>query len=213
MPRSFGPYGTPDGLDSIQAPCPLPPLQPKTKKLRERFTESQDKLIVAEVGDQRFPNWNEIAAKIPGKSARQVRERYQHYLNPVISQEPYTPEEDELICRLYFEYGPNWAKMADVFQGRRTNNSIKNRWNNHLRGSVSSPPTTTASRRPHPLPLTVPVFGALPEPADQSDDFFEPTDYRNEGEDWETYFDGSSSNLDDFERGNFCGDGGFEMGW
>lgn len=210
MPRSFGAYGTPDGLDSIQAACPLPSLQPKRKQPRQRFTDSQDELIVAEVGGQRFPNWNEIAAKIPGKTARQVRERYQHYLNPAISQEPFSREEDDLICQLYNEYGPNWAKMAEVFQGRRTNNSIKNRWNNHLRGNASTPSTAVASPRPLPLPLTVPVFGAVPEPIDQSDDFLEQTDCGNQESDWGNYFE---PGFDDYGCGNFPDDDLVDLGW
>ena len=37
------------------------------------------------------------------------------------------------IISLYLKYGPNWALISRYFDKKRTNNSIKNRWNNHLK--------------------------------------------------------------------------------
>jgi hypothetical protein len=69
---------------------------------------------------------------IPGKTGRQCRERFQHYLHPGLAQAPWTPAEDEMIRRLHTQYGPDWARIAQQFDGCRTNNNIKNRWNHHV---------------------------------------------------------------------------------
>lgn len=173
MPRTLGAFGPGRGPEAIRAmprglPVALPQELQKPKQTRQRFTEEDDQLIVAEVGNNRFPNWSEIAAKIPGKTGRQCRERYQHYLSPNLSQDPWTPEEDDLIRKLYNEYGPNWAKIAESFDGKRSNNNIKNRWNNHLRHSDrklvlpllpvfnSSSPIQPAVQSPVPVPLVKP---------------------------------------------------------
>lgn len=110
---------------------PLAFSSPKQK--RQKFTHEEDEIIINLVGDTQFPNWNEIASHIKGKSGRQCRERFQHYLSPKLSREPWTPQEDQLIRTLYNQYGPNWALIAEHFNGKRTNNNIKNRFNNHIK--------------------------------------------------------------------------------
>lgn len=103
------------------------------KQKRQKFTSEEDDIIIGLVGDEKFPNWNEIATHIKGRTGRQCRERYQHYLSPNLSCEPWTLQEDRIVFKLYKMYGSKWALIAKHFNGRRTNNSIKNRWNNHIR--------------------------------------------------------------------------------
>lgn len=103
------------------------------KQKRQKFTSEEDDIIIQLVGDNKFPNWNEIATHIKGRTGRQCRERYQHYLSPNLSCEPWTLQEDRIIFRLFKMYGSQWALIAQHFNGRRTNNSIKNRWYNHIR--------------------------------------------------------------------------------
>ncbi|KAK8871049.1 hypothetical protein M9Y10_008962 [Tritrichomonas musculus] len=111
----------------------LPQELQKHKQIRQKFTNEEDLLIIKLVGDNQYPNWNEIAKNIPSKSGRQCRERFQNYLSPNLSKEPWTKEEDELIISLYKEFGSSWSLIADYFGGKRTNNNIKNRWNTHLK--------------------------------------------------------------------------------
>ena len=40
---------------------------------------------------------------------------------------PWTREEDQLLMRLYQQYGPKWAQFTKFFKGRSDYN-IKNRW-------------------------------------------------------------------------------------
>ena len=110
----------------------------KPKQPRQKFTKEEDEKLIELVGDKKFPNWNEVAQQMPGKSTRQCRERYNNYLAPGIVQKPWTKEEDELVISLVKKHGSNWALIAQHFAGRRTNNHIKNRWYNHLRNKVCS---------------------------------------------------------------------------
>jgi hypothetical protein len=140
MPRSFGPYGAASGAQNPAAQLFKP------KQTRHHFSPEDDERIVEAVGNQEYPNWNEVAQCVPGKTGRQCRERFQHYLRPNLVQTPWTAAEDELIRKFYGEYGPNWARIAMHFNGQRTNNNIKNRWNNHLARNMTS-------RDPEELPL------------------------------------------------------------
>jgi hypothetical protein len=126
MPRDFhGP---------ISVPFLIHPKRKKTKK----FSPEQDQQIRELVGNQRFPNWALIAEKIEGKTARQCRERYQHYLAPEICPLPWTPEEDELLRELHQEFNNDWANVALRMPGR-TNIAVKNRFRSTLFRKNSHP--------------------------------------------------------------------------
>jgi hypothetical protein len=123
MPRNSGPYGTPAGDSDLFKP----------RQTRQHFTPEDDEEIVRAVGDNKYPDWNAVATRVPGKTGRQCRERFHHYLSPTLTQAPWTPAEDDLVKRLFDDYGPDWARIAVHFAGTRTNHNIKNRWNNHIR--------------------------------------------------------------------------------
>jgi hypothetical protein len=150
MPRNLGPYGAASGTQNPVAQLFKP------KQTRQHFSPADDERIVDAVGDHPYPNWNEIAELVPGKTGRQCRERFQHYLSPNLMQAPWSPDEDDLVRRLYAECGPDWARIAQHFGGRRTNYNIKNRWNNHLSaGRGHAPPA-----RPPDRPARAPPHGA-----------------------------------------------------
>jgi hypothetical protein len=155
MPRNFGPYGASSGSQAPAAQLF------KSKQTRHHFSPEDDERIVEAVGNQEYPNWSEIAQRVPGKTGRQCRERFQHYLSPNLVQAPWTVAEDELIRKLYGEYGPNWARIAMHFNGQRTNNNIKNRWNNHVAKNV--PPRNPGEFPLPDLPRT--EFAISPRPA------------------------------------------------
>jgi hypothetical protein len=103
-----------------------------TKKVKARFSPEQDTIIKKLAEIQPPLSWNQIANYIPGKNGKQCRERYNHFLSPHISHNPWTNEEDFLLSQCYCIYGSNWAKIAMLFPGR-TNQDVKNRWNGHLK--------------------------------------------------------------------------------
>lgn len=96
-------------------------------KSRAKFSEEEDKKIVATVMLQGPKAWRKIAEKLPGRTARQIRERWMNYLCPDVNHSPWTKEEEELILSKVAELGKQWSKIAKFFPGR-TDVTIKNRY-------------------------------------------------------------------------------------
>jgi len=84
-----------------------------------------DKLKAVKPGES--VSWTAIAKAIPGRTAKQCRERYTLSLDPQISRGPWTEAEDECIIRMYAEHGSRWAKMRQEIP-TRTENQIKSRF-------------------------------------------------------------------------------------
>ena len=107
----------------------------KTKTPRH-FTPEEDKLLVTLVaGNTGKTKWSRISAHFPDRTTRQCRERYTLYLSPTLNVEPWTKEEDTKLVKAVNEYGFHWSKMMILFEGR-TQMSIKNRWNTHIKKNV-----------------------------------------------------------------------------
>ena len=92
---------------------------------RSRFTKEEDELLKQLVESQRKPNYSEISKYFQNRTARQCRERYNYYLRPDLINGPWTQEEEELLAKLYEQYGPKWALISQSFDSRSPVN-IKN---------------------------------------------------------------------------------------
>lgn len=87
-------------------------LHPDIKK--GRWTDEEDRILEeAMSGD--FAGWNYVADRIPGRTAKQCRERWHHYLSPHISKEDFTEEDDALLTELFTLHGSRWAIIAKVY--------------------------------------------------------------------------------------------------
>ena len=100
---------------------------PDLTKKRKRFSSEEDMLLKALVDGKRQKSWDQIAREIPGRTARQCRDRYNNYLFKEISGASWKPTEDEIILKMHKEVGPKWSLIAKHLVGRSGNN-VKNRW-------------------------------------------------------------------------------------
>ncbi|RLN50073.1 hypothetical protein BBJ29_000901 [Phytophthora kernoviae] len=77
-------------------------------------------------------NWGDVAAKIPGRTSKQCRERWHNHLDPQIVRGAYTAEEDRLILEAQSRLGNRWSVIASLLPGR-TEDAVKIRWKSHCR--------------------------------------------------------------------------------
>jgi hypothetical protein len=99
----------------------------RPQQAKMKFTAAEDDLIrqvMKTSGDQ---PWATIAEQIPGRTARQVRERWINYLDPTVNTNPWTTEEETLLQNLVNEQGPKWSKMVSQLENR-SDIAIKNHY-------------------------------------------------------------------------------------
>lgn len=117
-------------FDKMTSAMIIPELPAKKEKKipqRKLFSPEEDaflKFLVMQYGTKDF---KKIASFIPGRTPRQVRERYKNYLSPEINNGPWSRDEDALLKAKYEELGPKWSKIAEFFP-HRSDINVKNRW-------------------------------------------------------------------------------------
>jgi Myb-like DNA-binding domain len=70
--------------------------------------------------------WRSISEKIPGRTSKQCRERWVHYLCPDVNRSAFSLVEDSCLMKLFKVHGHHWAKIAQEMPGR-TENQIRYR--------------------------------------------------------------------------------------
>ncbi|OHT04781.1 DNA-binding protein reb1 [Tritrichomonas foetus] len=98
---------------------------PSSKKVK--FTKVEDAKLAALINEYGETDWKIIAEKMAPRTARQCRERWTNYVNPSLSKDPWTKEEDALLLEKHEEYGNRW-KLIEKFFPTRSKNNIKHRY-------------------------------------------------------------------------------------
>ena len=75
--------------------------------------------------------WSQISKEFGGtRSGKQIRFHCKHMPELNGKKWSFTEEDDNKLCQLYKEHGPEWKYISLFFQGR-TSDSLKNRFYNH----------------------------------------------------------------------------------
>jgi hypothetical protein len=101
-------------------------------KGRRNFAADEDEYLTFLVQQYGVINWSLIASHMPGRTSRQCKDRWTHYLSPDVVQRRWSRREDALLHRLVDEHGHKWKLLESFFPGR-CDISIKNRYNVLLR--------------------------------------------------------------------------------
>jgi len=67
--------------------------------------------------------WNEVSRCTPGRTSKQCRERWRNAVDPGISHEPWSEEEDKNLMSLHAQFGNKWTRISDFLPGRTENGS------------------------------------------------------------------------------------------
>lgn len=79
-------------------------------------------------GKQMGLSWPEIAKKLPGRTADQVRSRFVNTIDPsLVKHVKWTMEEDRILRQAQVDLGNKWTVIAQRLPGR-SENDVKNRW-------------------------------------------------------------------------------------
>lgn len=95
--------------------------------LKGKWTEDEDDRLKCVVMDG-YDHWGKVAERMPGRTAKQCRERWTNYLDPTLLKTPFTGAEDEKILLLQRLNGNKWALISRELPGR-TENGVKLRFN------------------------------------------------------------------------------------
>lgn len=98
---------------------------------KRKFSPEEDLILKREIALHGPRKWDKIALSLPGRTGRQCRDRFHNYLNPTLTNGPWTKEEDKLLEEKVSEIGQHWNKIIRFFRGRSTNN-VKNRWYTYI---------------------------------------------------------------------------------
>jgi hypothetical protein len=107
---------------------------PKARQRKQPFTSDEDRRLAELVAQHGDRLWHEIEKGMPGRSARQCRERWNLYLSPSVSNDSWTVEQDVQLMQLHQLYGSKWTVIAGHFP-KRTANNVKNRYKQLFRRS------------------------------------------------------------------------------
>lgn len=91
------------------------------------WTKEEDAILKEMVRINGAKLWGRVAASIPGRTAKQCRERWVNNLDPQLKKTPWSPEEDAILVAKQKEIGNHWSEIAQFLPGR-PDNSVKNRW-------------------------------------------------------------------------------------
>ena len=91
---------------------------------RPTWDKREDETILRLVKILGTKKWAEIAAEVfalrvgPPRTGKQCRARWLNTLDPSISLDPWTEEEDSTLFEAQQKYGNKWADIARLLPGR-----------------------------------------------------------------------------------------------
>jgi hypothetical protein len=93
----------------------------------QKFMAQEDEALRMAVSALGQDDWTNVAKRLHGRTPRQCRERWTHYLSPSLRRDEWSVGEDRLLTAKYLELGGRWILMVPYFPNR-TDTMLKNRF-------------------------------------------------------------------------------------
>ena len=97
---------------------------------RRKWTPEEDgmlKMAMNNLKDCRETRWTEIAASVPGRSAKACRKRWVNGLNDRLKKGSWMKEEDDRLREAVAIMSNDWARIAE-YVGQRSGDQCSKRW-------------------------------------------------------------------------------------
>jgi hypothetical protein len=98
---------------------------------KKPWTPQDDDVVInaVEISSSPFKGWSNLAHHLPGRSGKQIRDRWVNHLNPALVHHSFSHEDDLLLWKGFMELGKSWKEISTrFFDATRSENRIKNRW-------------------------------------------------------------------------------------
>ena len=122
-----------------------PPSNAPRGHKKSSWTDQEDNLVRQHVATTGNKKWSKCAHMLIGRTGKQCRERWHNHLDPTINKEPWTDAEHEIFLQAHAKYGNQWALISQMLPGR-TDNAVKNRYNN-MRAKATGERSTGSKKR------------------------------------------------------------------
>ena len=98
---------------------------PSKGRPKNKFTREEDEKLIEAYKKYGPFDWDRIAEELVGRTSRQCRDRWNYYLNPKVTNQPWSEYEEQLLLEKYKRHGPKWALISHFFNSR-TDINVKN---------------------------------------------------------------------------------------
>lgn len=103
----------------------------------QRWSKEDDELIRKHGDESDGTNFEQLLERFPGRTEKQIRERYDKIVKSFMSKGPWTEDEDQKVVELVEIHGAKkWSVIASHLPGR-IGKQCRERWHNHLNPEIS----------------------------------------------------------------------------
>jgi hypothetical protein len=95
--------------------------------LQDRFAPEEDSILCRFVLNSGTRAWDHAASLLPGRTARQCRDRWRHYLQGTYPNSSWTDFENTLFWKVVALAGPKWNEILPLFRGK-TQSDLRRHW-------------------------------------------------------------------------------------